>query len=187
MKASSLVRIALAAALVTVCSWISIPFTVPFTLQTFAVFLTLTVLGGTEGTVAVAVYIALGAVGAPVFSGFNSGIGALLGPTGGYIFGFLIMGGLKIVFDRLIKRPKLDPVCLAAGLALCYIAGTVWFVLVMKGRGNPYSFGAALMTCVVPYILPDALKLALALFVGSRINRALSGRKAARKDAQGAE
>ena len=146
-------------------------------MQTFAVFLVLTVLGGVEGIIAIAVYIALGVVGLPVFSGFSGGVSALFGPTGGYIWGFLIIGAVKILFEKLFKNPKLDIPAFIVGLVLCYAAGTAWFVLVMRGRGNPFSFGAALMTCVAPYIIPDAVKLALAVFAGTRIRKALDKKK----------
>ena len=82
--------IALMAVVIALCSWISVPAAVPFTMQTFAVFCALLLLGGRRGTFAVALYILLGAFGLPVFSGFRGGIGALLGPTGGYIVGFLL-------------------------------------------------------------------------------------------------
>lgn len=87
-----LVYIALGAVLITICSWISIPTTVPFTMQTFAVFFVLSALGGKRGTAAIVVYVSLGAVGVPVFAQFASGIGILLGSTGGYIVGFIFMG-----------------------------------------------------------------------------------------------
>ena len=177
VRTKTIVFIALSAALLAVCAWMTVPFAVPFTMQTFAVFLVLTVLGGAKGTAAIALYIAIGAVGLPVFSGFTGGVSALFGPTGGYIFGFLLTGGAKLLFEKLFKDPKLDIPALVLGLFLCYAAGTAWFVIVMNGRGSAYSFGAALMTCVVPYILPDALKLALAVFVGGRIKKALAKRK----------
>ena len=177
MKTYTIVRVGLAAALLAICAWISIPFAVPFTLQTFAVFLILIVLGGVEGTAAIAVYVALGAIGAPVFAGFTGGFSVLLGPTGGYILGFLIMGALKIFFDVAIKNPKLDVYCLAFGLVLCYIFGTLRFTAVMARRGSPYTFGSALLACVLPYVLPDAVKLALALFAGNRIKKALRLKK----------
>ena len=85
MRTRDLARAALFAALIAICSWISIPTAVPFTLQTFAVFLALGVLGGKLGTLSVAVYLLLGAVGLPVFAGFQGGLGALLGATGGYL------------------------------------------------------------------------------------------------------
>ena len=88
-KTKDMAYIAVFAVLIAVCSWISIPTTVPFTLQTFAVFLTVGVLGGKRGSLAVLVYILLGCVGVPVFAGFSGGIGVLAGQTGGYIVGFL--------------------------------------------------------------------------------------------------
>ena len=82
--------VALMTALMAICSWISIPTTVPFTLQTLGVFLACALLGGKRGSLAVFVYLLLGALGLPVFAGFSGGAGALLGSTGGYILGFLL-------------------------------------------------------------------------------------------------
>ena len=76
-------------ALMAICSWISIPTAVPFTLQTFAVFMTVAVLGVFRGTAAILVYILLGMAGVPVFAGFSGGYGAVVGLTGGYIVGFM--------------------------------------------------------------------------------------------------
>lgn len=108
MKTRDMALIAAFAAVITVCAWISVPAAVPFTLQTFAVFLAVGLLGGKRGTIAVAVYILLGAVGVPVFSGFNGGLGALLGITGGYILGFLaaaaVMWGLTSVLGGSVPR-----------------------------------------------------------------------------------
>ena len=90
-----LTRVALMTAILAVCGWITIPLPepmVPFTLQTFGVFLCLLILGGRDGTLAIAAYLLLGAVGAPVFSSFRGGLGVLLGSTGGYLTGFLAMG-----------------------------------------------------------------------------------------------
>ena len=103
-KTTDLVYTALCAALIAVCSWISVPAAVPFTLQTFAVFAALNLLGGKRGTTAVLVYILLGAVGLPVFSGFKGGPGVLLGTTGGYIIGFLFTGLLFIFAERLFAQ-----------------------------------------------------------------------------------
>ena len=90
--AAQLAYAAVGAVLIAVCSWISIPAAVPFTLQTFAVFFVLSLLGGKLGTLSILVYILLGAAGIPVFAGFSAGLGVLLGSTGGYIAGFLILG-----------------------------------------------------------------------------------------------
>ena len=88
-KTYDLAYIAIFAVLIAICSWISIPMTVPFTLQTFGVFMAVGVLGGKRGSLAVLVYILLGAIGVPVFAGFSGGLGILLNNTGGYIIGFL--------------------------------------------------------------------------------------------------
>ena len=74
---------ALMAVVLCICSWITVPFAVPFTMQTFAVFCSLLLLGGKLGTLSIGVYILLGMVGLPVFSGFRGGIGHIIGPTGG--------------------------------------------------------------------------------------------------------
>lgn len=88
LRTVDLVYVALFSVLIAVCAWISIPATIPFTLQTFGIFAALTILGGRRGTYATVVYLLLGAVGLPVFSGFQAGIGTLLGATGGFILGF---------------------------------------------------------------------------------------------------
>ena len=88
-KTYDMVYIAIFAVLMAICSWISIPMAVPFTLQTFGVFMAVGILGGKRGTFAVLIYIILGAIGVPVFAGFSGGIGVLLSSTGGYIIGFL--------------------------------------------------------------------------------------------------
>ena len=103
-KVIDMVYIAMGATLIAICSWISIPTAVPFTLQTFAVFFVLLLLGGERGTLAILIYILLGAVGAPVFAGFNGGIGVLLGNTGGYILGFLFVGLIYMLFTKLFKK-----------------------------------------------------------------------------------
>ena len=97
----NLTLIALFAVIIAICSWVTIPFyVVPFTLQTLGVFLTLRFLGSKRGTVAIAVYLVLGALGVPVFAGFTGGIGRLLGPTGGYLVGFLVSGLVMMLLDR---------------------------------------------------------------------------------------
>ena len=88
-KTLDMVYIAVFAVIIAVCSWISVPMVIPFTLQTFGVFCAVGLLGGKRGTLSVLIYVLLGAVGIPVFSGFSSGIGTLFGVTGGYIMGFI--------------------------------------------------------------------------------------------------
>ena len=160
---------ALTAVLIAVCSWLSVPTAVPFTMQTFAVFFALELLGGARGTAAVAIYLLLGAVGVPVFAGFTGGLGILFGATGDYLLGFLLTG----LCYWLLARP--DGVlwrrvaALLLGLLLCYGFGTFWFMQVYSRANGPLGLMTALGWCVFPFLLPDALKLVLALTLSARV------------------
>ncbi len=172
IKTINIVYIAIFAALMAVCSWISIPLVVPFTMQTFAVFMAVGLLGGKRGTIAVLVYILLGAVGFPVFAGFAGGPGVLLGPLGGYIFGFLVSALAMWAMERLPMGKKvLRIVSMLVGLLICYTVGTAWFIIVYARQGSPIALSAALLMCVVPFIIPDLAKIALAFFLSNRLKK----------------
>ncbi len=170
LSSRDMICVALMAVVIALCSWISVPSAVPFTMQTFAVFCALLLLGGRRGFLAVLLYILLGAFGLPVFSGFRSGIGALLGPTGGYILGFLLCALLYWLLEGKVR----DLIVLIAGNLICYLFGTLWFVYVYSSGGKEIGFGAALMLCVVPYLLPDAIKLLLAFVLARRVKKAVT-------------
>ena len=150
----SLVYMAMFVAIITVCAQIQIPMTVPFTLQTLGIFMAAAMLGWKRGLISVAVYVLLGAIGVPVFAGFSGGIGVLGGPTGGYIIGFL---GRKL---------WVLAVSMVAGLAVCYLFGTIWFMIAMHT-----DFVAALLTCVVPFLLADAAKIVVATVLVNRLDK----------------
>jgi len=156
-----------------ICSWISIPWTVPFTLQTFAVFLAAEVLGGKRALISTAVYILLGAVGVPVFSNFGAGVGVLFGVTGGYIIGFLATDIVMWVGERLSKNRWTHIAFSALGLLACYAFGTAWFMAVYIRNGNAITLGSVLTICVVPFIIPDAVKIALAQLVAGRLKKVI--------------
>ncbi len=163
-------------ALTAICAWISIPLTVPFTMQTFAVFLTLQLVGGKRGTFVVLVYLLLGAVGVPVFAGFTGGIGILFGSTGGYLLGFLGTTLLHWLLVRHSGKHLLYEVgILVMGLFLCYALGTIWFVAVYTSSTGAVGIGTALAWCVIPYIIPDCLKIALAVLLAKRLRPQLRG------------
>lgn len=169
-KTADLAYCALGAVLIAICSWISIPTVVPFTMQTFAVFCVLSLLGGKRGTVSICVYLLLGAAGVPVFAGFTAGIGIVLGSTGGYMLGFVAIGLLYwLAVGRLGKKLWVEAAALAAGLVLCYAFGTAWFVLVYARSTGAIGLATALAWCVLPFAIPDLLKLALALLVAHRV------------------
>ena len=155
-----LTYMAVCAALIAVCSWISIPAAVPFTLQTFAVFCVLGLLGGKRGTVSILVYILLGAIGLPVFSGFNGGIGALLGTTGGYIIGFIFVGLIYWGAEKLFgTRPAVRIAAMVLGLA--------------ARRSGEIALATALGWCVIPFIFPDLVKMGLAVLISDRLKKYL--------------
>ena len=166
----NMVFTAMFTAIIAVCSMISIPVgEVPITLQTFAVCIAAALLGRKRGTLSVLIYILLGAVGVPVFSGMTGGIGVLAGPTGGYIIGFLpaavIIGSAAERFER-----KALPLAAAMiiGVLVCYAFGTVWFMVVMK-----WGIVETLAACVLPFIIPDAIKIALAVLLSNRLSKAI--------------
>lgn len=174
MKTKDMALIALFAALIIICSWISIPSTVPFTMQTFAVFLTLGLLGGKRGTMAVLVYVLLGVVGLPVFSGFKGGIGVLLGSTGGYILGFILSGLIMWFTDRFLpRRPYILAISIVLGLLVCYLFGTLWFMVVYARTTGAVALGTVLSWCVIPFIIPDIIKLSAAFALSSQLRRFL--------------
>ena len=180
LRAKSVAReisyLALGVALMTVCAWITIPIAaIPVTLQTLAVALLGVLFGTVRGTAAVLVYLLMGIIGIPVFSNFNAGVVALLGPTGGYLIGFLFDVAIVGIFARLpIKNQVVKTALVYLGMllaiAVLYFFGTLWFVTVYSRR-SAEGIGAALMLCVVPYILPDAVKLALAAILTVRLEK----------------
>lgn len=165
---------ALGAALIAVCSWISLPpllpTGVPYTLQTFAVCLLAALFGWKLGLITVGVWLLLGAVGLPVFAGFKGGLGALLGVTGGYMLGFVFTALLTgLAADKLGRKLPALLGGMVLGLLVCYGFGTAWFMLLYARNTGPISLGAALAWCVLPYLLPDGLKLALAALLTRRL------------------
>lgn len=169
-KTRDIVFIALFAVLIAVCSWISIPSVIPFTMQTFAVFLALNFLGGKKGTVTICIYLLLGLIGLPVYANFTSGIGILMGTTGGYMIGWVFSGLIMWLLENVLGR-KLwaQAVSMLIGLTVCYMAGTAWFMVVYAQNAGPVGIWPALLWCVIPFIVPDIAKLGMALWLSQRL------------------
>ena len=174
LSVQDMAYIAMFAVIMAVCSWISVPYIVPFTLQTFGVFLAVSVLGGNRGTLAVLIYILLGCVGLPVFAGFTGGFGILLGSTGGYIVGFLFTALIMWAMEKIPGNQTLvTSASMVLGLLACYAFGTVWFVVVYARTIGPVGLWTALGWCVFPYIIPDLAKMVLALALRKRLRAAI--------------
>ena len=169
-KTRDLVYVAAFAALMAICSWISIPTDPPFTLQTLGVFLSVGLLGGKRGSMAVGLHMLLGAVGLPVFAHFNGGLGALLGTTGGYILGFLLSALTMWAMERLFgSRPAVLLLSMVLGLLVCYAFGTAWYMVVYARSTGPIGLATALGWCVVPFLVPDFCKMAVAMALTARL------------------
>lgn len=165
MNVRKMVLCSLFASLIAVCAWLAIPIPpISVTLQTFGVLLALGVLGGKWGTVSILLYLVMGVVGLPVFTGFRGGAAALLDATGGFLWGFLA-GGLAYWAAERLGKISASVLC----QLVCYLSGCLWFEY---WAGN-VGFLAAALICVVPYLIPDILKLWLAYTLSKRIGKRL--------------
>ena len=171
-KATDIAYIGIFSAIIALFSWVSIPTTVPFTLQTLAIFLSLTLLGGRNGFYSILVYIALGAAGIPVFSGFKGGLGVLAGNTGGYILGFILLGAVYWVMTSIFgEKLHIQIIALVLGLLICYAFGTAWFMYLYIKANGAVTLMTVLGWCVFPFILPDAIKMAVAILLAKRLRK----------------
>lgn len=168
----SMVFIAIFAALICVAAPFSIPMPglVPISLATFAIYLAGGMLGGKRATIAVVLYILIGAVGMPVFSGFSGGFAKLLGVTGGYIIGYIPLALITGIFsDMPTKAHWTAPVGMVIGTIALYAFGTAWFMI---ATGS--DFAAAMMSCVVPFLIGDAIKIVCASALTMPLKNALN-------------
>ena len=159
---------ALCAAIIAVCAQISIPLPnmVPITLQTLAVAFCGYLLAPKFAALAITVYLLLGAVGVPVFSSFRGGFHMLTGPTGGFLIGFVPM-----ILLCSLSRKKIPAFLLGVlGLAVCHLAGTVQYMLLMH-----IPFPAALLKVSVPFLAKDVLSVLVALMLAARLRPLLAG------------
>ena len=172
-KTFELCLCALFAALTAVCSQIAIPLKpVPINVATFSVFFAGALLGPKLGAISQAVYVLMGAIGLPVFSSFRGGFAALIGPTGGYIVGYILAAWLV---GFLAKRGdhKIWVLILAmvAGFFAYMTTGTAWYMFCTKTALVP-----SLMGCVVPFIPGDAAKMILATVLVRRLHPILDSK-----------
>ncbi len=164
--------IALMTAVLCILAPISIPVfisPVPISLGVLAIYLTAYVLSPLDATISVIIFILLGTFGLPVFSGYSGGLSKLVGPTGGYIIGFLFTVYISSLFIHMKKGIIFDVIGMITGLALCYILGTIWFSY-QQGKG----FIASLLLCVVPFLIGDAIKIIVAVILGTQLNKRLA-------------
>ena len=161
---------ALMAAVMCVLGPLTVPIgAVPISLANFVICLTAWLLGPKFGTLSVAVYLCIGLIGVPVFSGYGAGLAKLAGPTGGYLVGYLLLaliGGLFI--EKSNGNPVVSGIGLMLGDAACYVLGTAWFVFQMQ-----CELGYALSVCVYPFIALDLAKIVVSCVVGALLRKRL--------------
>ena len=166
-KTYEITMTALMAAVTCILAPLSIPIgPIPISFTNLAIYLSLYLLGWKKGTISYLIYLLLGLVGLPVFSGFTGGPAKLAGPTGGYIIGFIVMAVIAgLVIDN-CHKPLIQLVGMTAGTIVCYLFGTVWFCIVADS-----TFKAALGICVIPFIPADLIKMIIAMIIGPMIKK----------------
>ena len=141
---------------------------VPISFTNLAIYLSLYLLGWKMGTMSLLMYLLIGAIGVPVFSGFSGGLGKLLGPTGGYIIGFIPMAILAGMVIEKCRSCIAQFAAMALGMSICYTLGTAWFCILMDT-----GVSAALGMCVFPFVPADIGKIVIAMIVGPSLRKRL--------------
>ena len=168
---TQLIFMALMAAVMCIAGPLAVPIgPVPITLTNLVIYIAVGVLGTTQGTISYCLYLLLGMVGLPVFSGYAGGLGKLTGPTGGYLIGFIAMiliGG--IIMEKTNRNIVATCIAWVVGTAAAYLFGTIWFVYLMH-----CSVMYALTICVFPFIIGDIVKIIVGTILGKEVRKALS-------------
>ena len=169
-KAYSMTSIALMAAVICVVGPFTLPIgPVPITLAPLAILLSVYILGTKKGTIALLIYLLIGAVGVPVFSGFTGGVGKLAGPTGGYLIGYIFFALIAGWFiHRFYDKVVIQFLGMVLALAVLYAFGAAWLAY-----SAGMTFGAALAVGVLPFIVFDLIKIVIAIVLGRAVRNRL--------------
>lgn len=167
-------RVAISTVFMIVCSWISIPAPIPFSMQNFGAVIICLLLSRKQALFTIITYILLGMAGLPVFAGFRTGATVLSGPTGGYIVGFLC---LPLIIGRnsvTTSRNKASTFLYTfIGTLIIYALGTLWYALIFLDKCE--GILPILSLCVFPYIIPDLAKIILAVTCAEKLKRKIRG------------
>ncbi len=166
MKTRDMVLVGVFAAIICIFSPFSVPVgPIPISLASFAVYIAAAVLGAKRGTMAVCIYVLIGAFGLPVFSGFTGGFARVAGVTGGYIIGYIFCAfAAGIIIDKFKSEKFVYPLALSIGTIVLYVFGTAWF---MANTGN--GLMESLMMCVIPFLIGDAVKIVAASAIAYKL------------------
>lgn len=166
-----MVLIALMAAITCILAPLSIqlPGGVPISLTNLVIYITVFILGSKKGTISYCIYLLIGLIGLPVFSGFTGGVGKLAGPTGGYLIGFIFLAFISgYCIERFEGKVYMYVAGMILGTAIAYALGTIWFMYQMK-----VSLVGALSSCVLPFLVGDGSKIIIATVVGPILKSSL--------------
>lgn len=172
IKTKKLVIISVMTAVLCVVGPVTVPIPfgpVPISLATLVMFFAVYMLGTGQAVAATALYLLIGAIGVPVFSGFTGGLSKFAGPTGGYLAGYLPMVLIAgVIIGKNIRSSKSGMLIAAAGMAagtiVCYLLGTLWYCISCH-----VGFGQAMLVCVVPFLPADVVKIAVAAVFGPKL------------------
>ncbi len=162
--------IAMCVAAITLSAWLAIPFPISFTMQTFAIFLISGCFSPQISLSAVIIYLLLGIIGIPVFSGFNAGFSAILGASGGCLIAFPFCALIISLFRKHYFEKKILYILLMLfSLAICYIFSCFWYLFIFAPSAGS-NILTAISICVLPFIIPDILKIFLVYLIFKRLN-----------------
>lgn len=174
MKESTTVKYtvcALFVAFISICSQIAIHIgPIPISMSLLAIFMAGLILGMKYGTLSVIVYILLGITGMPVFAGAKGGFAVILGPTGGFLIGYILCAMIVgYVSGRFVNKKIYMVIGMVISVVVCYIPGILWYYII---TGNTISMSIKL--CVIPFILGDIIKIIISLALYSKISKRLN-------------
>lgn len=168
----NLTLMALFAALLCASAIISVPLIIPITLQTLVVCLCCELLGTKKALIVYFVYMVIGFLGLPVFSGLNGGFTALFSNTGGFIIGFLAFIIIKGLTKKLFKNELVSFIASSIlGLIALYIIGSLWFAFIYYNSFSLPLYVSSLAVSVLPFVLPDIIKITIAAIISKRIKK----------------
>lgn len=167
MRVLDLLLCSLFAALSAILCQISIPIgVVPINLTHISLFIAGGLLGAKYGTISQIIFVALGAIGVPVFSGFSGGIGAIVGPRGGFVISYILCTlVVGLIIDKFGKSIKVLILAMLCGLIVTYLCGITWFMYITNT-----GLVSALLICMFPFLLGDALKVVVSIIAIRRLS-----------------
>ncbi|MCR5799341.1 MAG: biotin transporter BioY [Lachnospiraceae bacterium] len=164
-SAKNMALIGMMTAIICICGPLSVPIgPIPVSLTPLAIFLTVCIIGKNKGTFATILYLLIGLVGLPVFSGFTGGPGKLLGPTGGYLVSFFLMAYIAGIFIEKFDNVPLQMLGCLLGLTVSYTIGTIWLSFQAS-----MSIKEALAVAVLPFVIFDLIKIVIAVLLGKAV------------------